>query len=159
MSFFKIAGALTVIVSGGIAAYMMNAEATKRWKQSEALINFMRYIKIQIECFGLPASEIISRSDSALILSCGFRGDVRPENFERFFELCGISDGETKEILSGFASDFGKGYREEQIKECEYYIDLLCERRQKLYEELPKRKKLNSTLCVSAAFAIVILLL
>jgi len=159
MSFFKIAGALAVIVSGFVMSYIMNSEATEKWKQSEALISFMRYIKIQIECFALPASEIISRCDAELLASCGFHAQTRPEKFERLFELCVISDAETKEILSGFAAGFGKGYREEQIKECEYYIELLCERREKLYEELPKKKKLNSTLCVSAAFAIVILFL
>ena len=159
MYFLRIAGAAVLVLSGFIGSRMMNLAISKKWEQTEALVSLLRFIKIQIECFGLPASEIISRCDRELIFQCGFSKDILPNDFKSFFKSCYFRDGETQSILYAFATGFGKGYREEQVKECEYYLELLCERRQRLYEDLPKRKKLNSTLCISSALAIVILLI
>ena len=159
MYFLRIAGAASLLISGIVGARVMNASISKKWEQTEALIALMRFAKIQIECFGLPAPEIIARSDPRIISACGFCGDTLPDSFDELFRGCGIRDGEIGEILRTFAAGFGRGYREEQVRECEYYIELMCERRQILQSDLPKRRKLNSTLCISSALAIVILLL
>lgn len=157
MYFCRIAGAVMLVFSGFAGAYFMNASAARTLSQTESLINLLRFVRIQIECFALPASEIIARCDRGLLSECGLTEGYLPQSFEEMFERCALKDSETAEILQSFASSFGKGYREEQLKECDYYLALLCDRRQKLSDELPRKKKLNSTLCVSWALAVVIL--
>ena len=119
----RIVGAAVLVFSGFFCSHMMNSTASKKFEQTEALIMLMRFIKIQIECFGLSASEIIRRCDENMLFLCGMRGgDNIPNNFKELFEHCGVLDRETKDILLEFASGFGKGYRSEQIKECDYYF-------------------------------------
>ena len=159
MHFYKIAGTLIVIFSGFMGAYTMNSAATKKCAQIEALIELLRYTRIQIECFALPASEIISSLDRKLLWRCGLNKDRRFNDFSELFNALVISDAEAAKIIKNFASGFGRGYREEQLAECDYYISVLCEVRQKLYGELPNRKKVNSVLCISSALGAVVLLL
>ncbi len=157
MYFYRMAGAVILVFSGFAGAWMMNASATRTLSQTEAFISFLRFIRIQIECFSMPAAEIIARCERELLEDCGLSATEVPQSLEELFERCAVKDSETKEILKKFSASFGKGYREEQLRECDYYLALLCDRRQKLSDELPRKKKLNSTLCVSWALAVVIL--
>ena len=159
MHFYRIAGALILVLSGVGGAYMMNSAASEKLRQSEALGALLRFIRAQIECFAMPASEILARCDRGLLRECGYCKDSPPESFEALLAGLSFSDAETAEIMAAFLSGFGKSYRDEQIRECDYYIALLRERAQKLGEELPNRRKVNSALCVSSALAAVILLL
>lgn len=159
MQFYKIAGALVLVLSGFGGAYILNTAATQRATQSEALIAFVRFVRAQIECFAMPASEIILRCDKRLLADCGFSVLEQDRSFEELARGISIADGETREIIESFLRGFGKSYREEQVKECDYYIELLTERRQKIFEELPNKKRVNSALCISSALAAVILLL
>ncbi len=159
MHFYRIAGALILAFSGFGAAFMINSRLLRSLKQTEAVIAFIRFIRSQVECFALPASDIISACDKELLRSCGFEGAVPPTELVTLIDSFGISDGETASLARGFAEGFGKGYREEQIKECDYYIELLRERRQAIAEALPAKRKVNSTLCVASALALIILLL
>lgn len=159
MHFYRIAGVVLLAFSGFSGAYMLNSVASVRYSQIESLISFLRFVRAQIECFAMPASEILSRCDERLLSDCGFSVSAREMNFEGLVGVLSISDKESREIIESFLRGFGKSYREEQIKECDYYIDLLCERRQRLLEDLPNKKRVNSALCISSALAAIILLL
>ena len=159
MYFYKIAGALLLIVSAVAGSFLMNSIVSKRLAQTDAIIAFFRFIKAQIECFSLPATEIIIRCDKRLHDECGLYYSSPPNNLPELFEAFEIKDSRVYDIVSRFAESFGRGYRDEQIKECDYYISLLCDRRQEMAAELPKKKKLNSTMCISSALFAVILLL
>ena len=159
MYFYRIVGALLLGLSGFACAYTMNSSADISFKQLEGLIAFMRFIRIQIECFSLPASEIICRCDRELLTECGYGGDGAIKNFEELFDRISIKDEIVRKLMRDFSKGFGKGYREEQLKECDYYIDRLCEQRERVARDLPKRKKVNSTLCISSALALIILLI
>lgn len=69
-----------------------------------------------------------------------------------------ISDSAVRGQFSRFCDDIGKGYREEQLALCDYYVAVLEDRRASIASQLPLRRKLNSALCVSGALALVILL-
>lgn len=159
MQFYKIAGALILAFSGFGGAYMLNSAESVRFSQTEALISFLRFVRAQIECFAMPASEIVLRCDKGLLSDCGFNVSDIDTGFDGLRRGSSISDDESRAIIDSFIGGFGNSYREEQIKECDYYIELLSERRQKLLEELPNKKRVNSALCISSALAAVILLL
>ena len=86
-------------------------------------------------------------------------GTMPPRSFEALLTFCAIRDGETEQLIRSFAEEFGKSYREEQSRGCDYYFSLLDARREGLVSQLPAKKRINSALCVSGALALVILLI
>jgi len=57
-----------------------------------------------------------------------------------------------------FARDFGKNYREEQIKRCRYYLERMSTQESELNSALPTQKKLAFSLLLSLTLIAVILL-
>ncbi len=159
MEFFKIVGALLLAVSGTWGAYTMNQRAAHTLKQAEGWLSLLRFIRTQVDCFALPIPQILSRVDHARLLCCGYEGQTPPRSLEELFLRCTIRDGEVERIAKSFVGEFGKGYREEQLRSCEYYCELLAARRDALAAQLPARRRVTSTLWISGALAVVILLI
>jgi hypothetical protein len=67
-------------------------------------------------------------------------------------------DPETYRVLQSFGAGLGSGFRDEQIKRCDYYIELLREKRTQLESELPARVKTNGAIWMLCAAGAVILL-
>ena len=61
--------------------------------------------------------------------------------------------------IESFADGFGKSYRDEQLKGLDNTLNILVERKKILDAEFPKKKRVNTTLCISAALALIILML
>ena len=154
-----MAGAILVVLCGAAGAFVLNSGASSALKQTESFIGWIRFIKTQIECFSMPISEILRICPSDVSDGCGYTCSIAAENAADFIKKCRICDLETKRQLDRFCAGIGKGYREEQTAFCDYYIELLENRRKMLSDQLPTRKKLNSVLCLSSALAVVILLI
>ena len=138
-------------VCGALGAVLLNQSAVSRCEQVDELIRFLKYIKNQIECFGLPSREILKSCEEGLLDNCGFTNCSKDGGFDMLAIDCDINDRESSRIVCDFLNGFGKCYRDEQIKECEDVISALSERRTKLYSELEKKKKVNNTLCIASA--------
>jgi hypothetical protein len=67
-------------------------------------------------------------------------------------------DPETYRVLQSFGAGLGGGFRDEQIKRCDYYMELLREKRMQLESELPARAKTNGVIWILCALGAVILL-
>ena len=149
-----------MIACSGIAgAYLLNSSAKRALTQAEALISWARYLRSEIECFSMPLPLALSRCPTEIYEKCGYVSDGIPADIGEFIKKCRISDGETFRQLSRFGDDIGKGYRDEQLALCDYFIEAMELRRRQLSEQLPARKKLNSALWLSGALALVILLI
>lgn len=155
----KLLGVLLLTGSGIGGAAFLCRRATVQLSQVEGLLSLIRTIRLQVECFAMPLSAILARCDERLLRQCGYRGSVPPTDFPTLLGGCQIADPSAAEIFGSFGEEFGRGYREEQAKGCEYALALLEERRVALSERLPVQKKLYSTLCVSGALALMILFL
>ena len=158
MIFYRIAGALILVGSGVMGAYWMNRSASERLSQVEGWLSLLRYARTQVDCFALPMSVILKRADAELLRQCGYVGASVPESFEALWSGCVIRDGACAEWMRNFSREFGKSYRGEQSRGCEYYESLLEQRREVLLSELPVKKKVHSALWISGALAVVILL-
>jgi hypothetical protein len=143
---------------GALCSFFMNQSAIAKCEQIDAIIRFLRYVRNQVECYSLPSNEILALCDSALLERCGFYNCFGEGSFEKLAYDCDIYDVECARIVREFLCGFGKSYREEQIKECERYIAELEERRDRLFAELPKKKKVNSVLCIASALCVGIML-
>ena len=109
--------------------------------------------------FALPIGEIFQGCSRELLRSCGWRKEECPRSTEELFACCKINDKEARRIISEFCSDFGRNYREEELKRCDFCITALEKCRERLTGEVPNKKKLNLTLCLSSALALIILLI
>lgn len=159
MDGIKLAGAFLLAGSGIVGAKWLNRRASQTLFQIERQLAFLRYVNGQVACFSLPASAILARCDPTLLRDCGYTGEKVPRNFGEFFRGCRLRDEDVREILSDFCEEFGKHYREEQLRRCEYVMARLEERRAALASRLPTRKKLNNTLCISGTLAMILLFL
>lgn len=146
------------MLSAFLISYSLNRSEEKRLLQLQSLISLIRFFKLRIDCYCSPVDEILSRADRDLLTQCGFRDPpVSPKDL--LTSLSPEPDGKVYEILSSFVSELGGVYREEQLKSCDYHINLLCELEKGRASALPSSKKLRSTLILSAAAGIVILLI
>ena len=159
MHLFTLAGATIVALCGIEGAARLGRAAQRDIERVDAYITLLRYIRMQIDCFARPISEILTRCEGELLTSCGVPEGERVSDILTLFSFCEVSDKEARGIISDFCADFGRNYLGEQLKRCDFSIGVLEERRAALMEELPKKKKLSATLCVSAALAIIILLI
>ena len=121
-------------------------------------IAWIRYVRARVECYAMPVSEILRRADRALLRRCGYRKETPCDSMAAFFSACERWDKEGEAVIAEFAGSFGDAYREEQLRACDYYLACLQRRREVLVGDLPRKKKLNATLCVCGTLGALILL-
>lgn len=155
----RVLGAAILSLCGVLFARQLNRRAEARLHEVEAWIALLRFVKGQVECFSLPMREILLRCDAAILRGCGYAADVAPKSFSGMLEASSFCDGECEKIARAFAEEFGRGYREEETRGCEYYLAQLESYKETLTKKLPAQKKMNATLSVCAALALVLLLL
>lgn len=159
MILLRLAGALTLVFSGVIAAHRINSFVSASLEQTEGMISLVRFIRVQVDCFALPIGEILALCGEKELFACGYRGSGTPKNLSVLVGNLKVSDNIAYKHFCSFASEFGRGYREEQLSECDYYLALLEEHKRSLVAALPAKKKRNSALCVTASLALAVLLL
>lgn len=132
----------------------------RRWKQVEAFLVLLRTVKNRIDCYGEPIDAILSRCDVTLLSACGYGGGQEAPDFSDFLEGCELClSADERQILRDFSGELGRGYRAEQVKVCEYYIARLDRVREELERELPKRRKMIRTVCLSASLGAILMLI
>ena len=159
MIVLRLAGAILLAFSGAFAARSINASVSMALSQTEGIIAFIRFARVKIDCFSLPIGEIIALCGKKELSKCGYEKKTPPKNLSEIVGALRVSDREAYKIFCAFASEFGRGYRQDQLKACDYYLALLEEHRKSLLISLPSKKKRNGVLCVCASLALAILLL
>ena len=159
MILLRISGAVLLTLSGMVAAYVVNSAESASLSQTEGIIAFIRLCRVRIDCFSLPIGEILRGCGKKELSVCGYTGSIPPRDLSALVFGCRISDAAAHKLFSDFASEFGRGYRDEQLKACDYYLSMLEDHRQKLADSLPAKRKRNGAICVCASVALAILLL
>ena len=159
MIFYKIIGLGMLSLSGVIGASVFNKALTETKDQVDALSELVRYVRWQIECFSMPISSILARAERDLLFRCGYKKEIPAKDFKGFLEDIKISDSATESALTELSQSFGNCYKEEQLRACERCFAAIEERRAELSDEIPKRKKINTTLFISGALGVAIILI
>ena len=159
MWLFKLMGATLLACSGLAVSHELNRRASAALKQNEATMSLLRAVRGQIECFARPIPEILAACEPSLLEECGYGGRDAPGDLLQLFLACQVYDAETLQIAVRFAEEFGRGYREDEVRACDYALSLLEERRARLAADIPTKKKRNTVLSVCAALAVALLLL
>ncbi len=153
----KILGALLILSVGVFSAFVSVQYEKKRLSVVDGWIDLILYIRGQIDCYLMPLGDILSGGDRALFEACMSPGNAA--DLPAILEASQIYlDGDAKRTLEGFVREIGAGYREEQLKRCDYFIASLRAQRERIAAELPLRMRLCATLCVCIALATAILL-
>ena len=154
---FKIAGALLVLASGtGLAVGAMRYERV-RLQVHDALISLIFFIKGRIDCYAMPVEQIMLTMDKSILADCRCPGQV--ESIEALLpHVQSYLDPETYRVLQSFGEGLGSGFRDEQLKRCDYYMELLRQKRMQLEESLGARVRTNGVIWILCALGAVILL-
>ena len=153
----KLLGALLILSVGVFSAFVSVQYEKKRLSVVDGWIDLILYIRGQIDCYLMPLDEILSGGDRALFEAC-----MSPSNaadLPAMLDASGIYlDGDAKRTLDSFVREIGAGYREEQIKRCDFFVSSLRTQRERIAAALPMRTRLCATLCICLSLATAILL-
>jgi hypothetical protein len=153
----KFLGVLLILSVGIFAAFVSVEYEKKRLSVVDGWIDLILYIRGQIDCYLTPIGDILSGGDRALFEAC-----MSPSNAADLPAILGASeiylDGDARRTLESFVREIGTGYREEQLKRCDFFISSLRSQRERIAAALPMRVRLCATLCVCIALATAILL-
>ena len=152
-------GALMIIFSSVMVASHIAQGADSDVRAISAVRSIFEHTKNMIECYSLPAGEILCRLDRALFTDCGYMSATPPKSFEGLAQNASISDAETSDLLCSFAKDFGKGYRADELSRCSLYIEKARAREQKLMKESAKKKRVIFTVAICLSLAVIILVI
>ena len=149
MTALKLLGILVILLAGGASAFGSARYERRRLRVLDGWLDMILYIRAQVDCYLTPIDEILS--------------DFVPENAPADLASLYASsrpylDTETRHLLEGFIRAFGNGYREEQLRHCDYCIAALRGRREGVAAELPARVRLAVTVCACLSVGTAILL-
>ncbi|MBP3315967.1 MAG: hypothetical protein J6M03_09110 [Clostridia bacterium] len=154
----KILGIALILLCAGAIVQTLLAAVDSALRTARSLCELLRYTRQMIERFSMCGEEILRRCDAGLLDSCGYKGELMPKSFAELANICEIADGESARLFSEFCRDFGKSYREEELRRCEHYLSLLSARAEVLKSEAAVKKKIILATIVSGAIMLAILL-
>ena len=153
----KVIGALLVLASGAwLAVGAAHFERT-RLQVHDALISLLFFIKGRIDCYAMPAEQILHEMDKSILADCRCPGQV--DSVEELLpHVKSYLDPDTYRVLQAFGAGLGSGFREEQLKRCDYYMELLRDKRMQLEARRAAKAKTNGAIWILCAVGAVILL-
>ena len=152
-----IGGMLLLAACFGVSHYFSVIEK-KRMERVRDLIHLIRYIKDKVDCYSMPIDKIFDACGGDILLKLGIEEKVRDLS-ELFGKLENTCDSKSEKILYELAGNFGKGYREHQMRLCDIAVSALERHLGVLESTYPMRKKRLSTLCFSIGGMLLIALL
>ena len=157
MLIVKGLGVAALLACGALAGiFWANFERAK-CRQAEGFVDLIRNIRLQIDCFGTPIAGILASLDNGLYAALGVQ--CVPEDLATLLaQTLLLVDREYAQLLRDFAASLGTGYREEELRYCDYYLARLAPLAQKTREELEKRTRLALILPLALSAALILLL-
>ena len=145
---FKLLGAVLILTVGMIGAWGSVRYEKRRVQTLDGWIDLIRFIRSRIDCYLTPLDEILTAY-----------APNRDADLGMLLERSSLYlDEEAKRVISGFEKEIGAGYREEQLRICDFCVEELRHLRKSCAEKAPTRTKLSVTLCVCLSLGTAILL-
>lgn len=157
----KLIGGAMLVAASVVGAEALNARGRRGLEFVDGWIALIRYTRRMVECYALPEADILARAAREALTACGYKREVPPADFRTVLVgACAEEIGE--QVICSvrhFVAAYGEGYREEQVKICDECLQALQEERERLSDLSLTARKRNTTIAVSAAMGIGILLL
>ena len=156
----RLVGFLVLIGSSVIYSYVLTQNTKKRLAQLEDILSLIRYIKINIESFMTPISKILISFDRYSSSSREFTETAQKHGLQYAADHCTLELGENAlRILKDFSQRIGSGYKEDEIRLCEFAYNSLFEIYGQEKEEAKTKNKMVKTLPIMSALSIALMLL
>ena len=157
MHIIKLLGIGALFFCGALAGVFFASFERARCRQAEGFVDLVRNIRLQIDCFGTPIAGILAALDAKLYATLGT--PCVPADLDALLSQTPLLvDREYAQLLWDFAACLGTGYREEELRYCDYYLARLTPLAQKTRDELEKRTRLAMILPLALTAALALLL-
>ena len=157
MHFTKSLGILLLLTCGVLGGIFLAAFERAKCRQAEGMLDLIRHIRLQIDCFGTPLSAILCSLDDKLYTALGAPRDCTDLE-TLLIRTPLLLDRELCRLLRDFAASLGTGYRDEELRFCDYYLERLAPLAQKTRNELEQRIRLSLILPPALSAALILLL-
>ena len=157
MLFTKGLGIALLAACGILASALLVRFERARCLQAQGFVDLIRNIRLQIDCFGTPVAKILSSLDGGLYALLG-APRACPDLQALLDGTILLVDRDFCKLLRDFAISLGTGYREEELRYCDYYLAQLAPLAQKMQTELEKRTRLALILPLALTAALILLL-
>jgi stage III sporulation protein AB len=157
---YKYAGIALLVAVSGYSGRLFFEGYKQRYDYLSSVLKFMEEIKSQIEYFNSPISKICTEYKDERLAEFLITAGNESINaaFKKHYGKLYLSTEEL-EIFGRFTEGIGRGTSEEQIRFCEHYINSIKKIHGRMADELPKNRKLCSSLGLMAGILVAILLL
>lgn len=157
MLFTKGLGIVLLLCCGILCGVFLARFERARCLQAEGFVDLVRNVRLQIDCFGTPVAGILATLDEKLYSALG-----APKGCTDLHTLLSgtllLVEREYAKLLRDFAAALGTGYREEELRYCDYYLARLTPLAQRTRDELEKRMRLALVLPLALSAALILLL-
>ena len=157
MHIVKMLGIAALFFCGALTGIFWARFEHARCRQAEGFVDLIRNIRLQIDCFGTPIAGILASLDGGLYAALGAPCTVTDME-DLLSQTPLLVDREYAQLLLDFTACLGTGYREEELRYCEYYLARLAPLAQKMRDELQKRTRLALVLPLALSAALILLL-
>lgn len=149
--------ALIVMGGWGISLHLVR-EMKQNISTWVACGDFVRYIRLQIDCFLSPQDQIFHSFSHPILEGNGLLPALRSgEDME--VAVKGIKDKQLADMMLRFGRELGQGYREEQLRVCDFYLAQMVTHRECEEEKMPSQIKIKRTVCMVGAMLVGLLFL
>ena len=132
----KLVGAVMILVSSAVMGTYIANVYSRRVTSTEAVADFIKYIKRNIESFSMPVGEMVTAYTSEHFELTGFLEAMRADGLSEAIEGGYLTlSGKAEREFAEFASRLGSDYTEGEVKRCEYYTGV--------FEDLLKAEREN----------------
>ena len=147
-----------LMIGRGYSAYV-----DRRIAECEELCELLSHIRARVECFLSPVSEMLSDFHAKRLCELGFIREVCEGSglYEAYRGIEGrlsVSD-EVRRVIGGFFEGFGKGYRDQTLRETDYARESLERILERDRAELDKSVRLTRSILLLVSVGIIILLI
>ena len=158
MLIFKWLGCLLILTAGALIGIALLAFEKRRMAQAEGFLSLIRLLRWQIDTLGRPLPEILAACDSSVLTACGWQKKEPPPDFIALLDGTPLYLAEEIcTLLFDFGHSLGGGYRDEQLRTCDYHLARLSPYCDTLRRELVKRERVALFLPLAAALALILL--
>ena len=157
MHFTKGLGIALLFACGVLAGALLAKFERARCLQAEGFVDLIRNVRLQIDCFGTPIAKILSTLDERLYTALGAPRDCA-DLTALLAQTPLLVERDFSKLLRDFAASLGTGYRDEELRFCDYYLERLAPLAQKTRNELEKRIRLSLILPPALSAALILLL-
>ncbi len=155
----KLIGATLVVLGGAALGRLLSEWERRRVREGEALIDFLRFVRVQILSFMTPRDEIFRLYENDVLANTGFLSSLKAEGNIAAAVQKTSADREVVHLLTAFDRELGRSFKEGQVAACDFYIARMetCLASQK--ERLPAVCRIRKTVSLVGALMLTLLLI